>query len=260
MRVGRGSEKMIESMAAVIEHDLRVFFKYRFTLAGLISMNLADLLIMAVVFTNMVSFNYFRFLAPGIVAMGLFAAAFVIGREVNNETRRGYNQYLLSLPLRRSELVVGRMVAGGLRGLLYASPLLVLAMVILQFPTSTQLLLMLSAMYLLGMGVSGLAISLAVALRSFERFTTARSLLYLMLVFCSTVFYPLTALKQIVPAPLVVLAQWNPLSRVSDLIRGYLIGTPAVTAQGWYELLTFSGVFIFVGAGLYAIAIGRSVR
>jgi len=217
-------------------------------------------LIMAVVFTNMVSFNYFRFLAPGIVAMGLFAAAFVIGREVNNETRRGYNQYLLSLPLRRSELVIGRMIAGGLRGLIYASPLLVLAMAILQFPTSTQLILMLSAMYLLGMGVSGLAISLAVLLRSFERFTTARSLLYLMLVFCSTVFYPLTALKQIVPTPMVVLAQWNPLSRVSDLIRGYLLGTPAVTAQGWYELLTFSGVFIFVGAGLYAVAIERSVR
>ena len=64
---------MITSMTAVIEHDLRVFFKYRFTLAGLISMNLADLLIMGVVFTNMVSFNYFRFLAPGIVSMGLFA-------------------------------------------------------------------------------------------------------------------------------------------------------------------------------------------
>src|SRR5208283_2930315 len=242
-------------MAAVIEHDLRVFFKYRFTLAGLISMNLADLLIMAVVFTNMVSFNYFRFLAPGIVAMGLFAAAFVIGREVNNETRRGYNQYLLSLPLRRSELVIGRVIAGGLRGLLYASPLLVLAMVILQFPTSTQLVLMLSAMYLLGMGVSGLAISLEVALRSFERFTTARSLLYLMLVFCSTVFYPIAVLQQILPRSLMVLAQWNPLSRVSDIVRGYLIGTPVITLQSWAELLLFSAVLILSGAGMYAAAI-----
>jgi ABC-2 type transport system permease protein len=251
---------MIESMAAVIEHDFRVFFKYRFTLAGLISMNLADLLIMAVVFTRMVSFNYFQFLAPGIVAMGLFAAAFVIGREVNNETRRGYNQYLLSLPLRRSELVLGRMIAGGLRGILYATPLLLLAMVILKFPTPTQFALILFAMYLLSMGISGLAISLAVALRSFERFTTARSLLYLLLIFCSTVFYPLAVLQQILPGSLILLAQWNPLSRVSDLIRGYLMGTPPVTAQGWIELLAFSGVFILCGAGLYSAAIERSVR
>jgi ABC-type polysaccharide/polyol phosphate export permease len=251
---------MIESMAAVIEHDFRVFFKYRFTLAGLISMNLADLLIMAVVFTKMVSFNYFQFLSPGIVAMGVFAAAFVIGREVNNETRRGYNQYLLSLPLRRSELVLGRMIAGGLRGILYATPLLVLAMFILKFPTATEFALMLFAMYLLSMGISGLAISLAVALRSFERFTTARSLLYLLLVFCSTVFYPIIVLQQVLPGSLIQFAQWNPLSRVSDLIRGYLMGTPPVTPQSWVELVTFSGVFIVVGAGLYAAAIERSVR
>jgi ABC-2 type transport system permease protein len=251
---------VIHAIVAVIEHDLRVFFKYKFTLAGLISMNLADLLIMAVVYTRMVSFNYFQFLAPGVTATGLFAAAFVIGREVNMETRRGYNQYLLSLPLRRSELVLGRMTAGGLRGMIYAIPLLVLAMVILKFPTLPQFGFMLFAMYLLSMGISGLAISLAVALRSFERFTTARSLLYLLLIFCSTVFYPLAVLRQILPGSLILFAQLNPLSAVADLIRGYLIGTPPVTSQSWTELLSFSGVFIAAGAGLYRLAIERSVK
>jgi ABC-2 type transport system permease protein len=258
LRAALGSDPMIESVSAVIEHDLRVFFKYRFTLAGLISMNLADLLIMAVVFTKMVSFDYFRFLAPGIVAMGIFVAAFVIGREVNSETRRGYNQYLLSLPLRRLELVLGRMIAGGLRGLLYAIPLLVLCTFILKFPTAIEFVLVLFAMYLLSMGISGLSISLAVSLRSFERFTTARSLLYLLLIFCSTVFYPVGVLQQILPGSLILVAQWNPLSRVSDLIRGYLMGTPAVTLVSWIELLSFSGLFILVGAGLYAAAIERS--
>ena len=96
-----GDDSVLTGLKAIMEHDFRTFFKYRFFMAGLISMNLADLLIMAVVYTQMVSFNYFKFVAPGIVAVGLFAAAFVIGREVNNETRRGYNQYLLSLPVRR---------------------------------------------------------------------------------------------------------------------------------------------------------------
>ena len=250
---------MIKGMAAIIEHDFRVFFKYRWFLAGLISMNLADLLIMAVVFTKMVSFDYFRFLAPGIATMGLFAAAFVIGREVNNETRRGYNQYLLSLPIRRWQLVLGRMVAGGIRGVMYAVPLLVLAMIVLKFPSAVEIGLMLLAMYLLGMGISGLAISLAVALRSFERFTTARGLLYLLLVFCSTVFYPLTILQQILRGPLILFARTNPLSTVSDLLRGYLIGSPAVTLFSWLELLAFSGIFIISGAALYSLAIERSV-
>lgn len=250
---------MLTGMAAIIEHDFRTFFKYRWFLAGLISMNLADLLIMAVVYTRMVSFNYFRFLAPGIVAMGLFAAAFIIGREVNMETRRGYNLYLLSLPLTRMELVLGRMVAGGLRGLVYGTPLLVLAMFILKVPSAHEIGLILLAMYLLGMGISGLAISLAVMLRSFERFTTARSLLYLLLVFWSTVFYPLTVLQQIFKGPLILFAEANPLSAVSDLLRGYMMGTPPVTLFSWAELLVFSGVFILAGAGLYLFALERSV-
>jgi len=259
LKVEPGGEAKMHGIQAVIEHDLRVFFKYRFTLAGLISMNLADLLIMAVVYTRMVSFNYFQFLAPGVTATGLFAAAFVIGREVNMETRRRYNEYLLSLPLRRWELVLGRMTAGGLRGMIYAFPLLVLAVVILRFPTPTQFGLMLFAMYLLSMGISGLAISLAVSLRSFERFTTARSLLYLFLIFCSTVFYPLTVLRQILPSSLILFAQVNPLSTVSDLIRGYLIGLPPVTTHTWTELILFSVVFIVAGAALYRVVIERSV-
>jgi ABC-2 type transport system permease protein len=250
---------MLIGMKAIMEHDFRTFFKYRFFMAGLISMNLADLLIMAVVYTQMVSFNYFKFVSPGIVAVGLFAAAFVIGREVNNETRRGYNQYLLSLPVRRSELILGRMIAGGLRGLIYAIPLLVLAMLILTFPSVMQFGLIIVAMFLLGMGISGLAISLAVLLRSFERFTTARSLIYLLLIFCSTVFYPITVLQHLFGGSLAVFARANPLSAVSDLLRGYLMGTPPVTFSSWAELLVFSAVFNLAGAGLYALAIQRSV-
>lgn len=250
---------MLTGMAAVIEHDFRTFFKYRWFLAGLISMNLADLLIMAVVYTKMVSFNYFKFLAPGVVVVGLFAAAFVIGREVNMETRRGYNLYLLSLPLKRRDLVLGRMIAGGLRGMVYGIPLLLLAMLILTFPPVSQVSLILFAMYLLGMGISGLAIGLAVLLRSFERFTTARSLLYLLLIFWSTVFYPLSVLQQIYQGPLILLAEANPLSTVSDLLRGYLMGVPPVTMFSWTELLVFSGIFILAGGALYRIALERSV-
>jgi ABC-type polysaccharide/polyol phosphate export permease len=132
-------------------------------------------------------------------------------------------------------------------------------MLILKFPSVTQLGLIIFAMFLLGMGISGLAISLAVMLRSFERFTTARSLIYLLLIFCSTVFYPLAVLQQLFKGVLVVFAEANPLSTVSDLLRGYLMGTPPVTFFSWTELLVFSAIFIFAGAGLYSIAIERSV-
>ena len=83
-----GDDSVLTGLKAIMEHDFRTFFKYRFFMAGLISMNLADLLIMAVVYTQMVSFNYFKFVAPGIVAVGLFAAAFVIGRKKRVEVAK----------------------------------------------------------------------------------------------------------------------------------------------------------------------------
>jgi len=71
----------------LIEHDFRNFFRYKWWLAGLISMNLADLLIMAVVYNQMLSpeiaeqiKSYFSFFAPGVTVVGLFASAFMIGR------------------------------------------------------------------------------------------------------------------------------------------------------------------------------------
>ena len=94
-------------IGAILEHDLKNFVRYKWFLAGLISMNLTDLVVMASVFTRMVRVvDYFRFVAPGVTIVGLFAAAFVIGREINVETRRGFNEYLLSLPMDRWELVL----------------------------------------------------------------------------------------------------------------------------------------------------------
>ena len=44
----------MKAILHMIEHDFRNFFRYKWWLAGLISMNLADLLIMAVVYNKMV--------------------------------------------------------------------------------------------------------------------------------------------------------------------------------------------------------------
>ena len=76
----------------MLEHDFRNFFRYKWWLVGLISMNLADLFIMATVYNNMLNpsvkeqiKNYFDFFAPGLAVTGLFASAFMIGSEINVE-------------------------------------------------------------------------------------------------------------------------------------------------------------------------------
>jgi ABC-2 type transport system permease protein len=246
------------SFLALLEQDMRSFVRAKWFLAMLISMNLADLFIMAVVLSNMIPFDYFRFVAPGIAVVGLFAAAFVIGREVNWETRRGYNQYLLSLPIERWKLVLARVVAGGLRGVIYSMPLLITAMIFIGVPSPELLAAILLALFVVSMGISGLAISMAAILRSFEKFTTMRGFIYNALLFGSSVFYPLEILNTTPLAPIAQVGKLNPLSATTDLLRTYLGLTSGQPILMWADLLTFSAVFIGLGSFFYARAIQNS--
>jgi ABC-2 type transport system permease protein len=253
----------------LIEHDFRNFFRYKWWLAGLISMNLADLLIMAVVYNQMLSpeiaeqiKSYFSFFAPGVTVVGLFASAFMIGREINMEVRRQIHHYMLSLPITRLELALGRLLAGGLRGMMYMTPLLLTTFLIISFPSLPQLFIILGALFLLATGISGVSIAIAVSITSFEKFITARGLIYYVLFFCSSIFYPLSLIQTlgqegIMPQPLVVLAELNPLSNGADLIRAFLLGNPAFTFDMIRNLVVFSAIFVAAATIAYMKIIVR---
>ncbi len=253
----------------IIEHDFRNFFRYKWWLFGLISMNLADLFIMAIVYNKMVNpdlitqiRSYFSFFAPGVTVIGLFASAYMIGREVNMEVRRQIHHYMLSLPITRLELAVGRLLSGGLRGMVYMSPLLLTTFIFLRFPSLSQFFVILGALFLLAIGISGLSIATAASTTSLEKFVTARGLVYYLLFFCSSIFYPMSLILElgregVMPQPIVVLAEFNPLSSGADLIRSFLIGTPEFTFNLIRNLIIFSSIFTTVAMFAYVKMIER---
>lgn len=255
----------------MLEHDFRNFFRYKWWLVGLVSMNLADLFIMAIVYDNMLDESiksqigsYFNFFAPGLVVTGLFASAFMIGREINMERRREVHHYMLSLPMTRFELAMGRVLSGGLRGMFYMSPLLATCFLFLGLPSIGQFLLILLVLFFLATGISGLSIAIAVSTSSLEKFITARGLVYYTLFFCSSVFYPLSIIQDLgatgkFPSFLVTLAEVNPLSNASDMIRSFLLNSSAFSFS-WnmvIDVVVFSGIFTFCAAFAYMKIIER---
>jgi len=256
----------LKGVLYILEHDFRNFFRYKWWLVGLISMNLADLFIMAIVYNRMLNpkvleqiRSYFSFFAPGLTVTGLFASAFMIGREINMERRREIHQYMLSLPMTRLELAVGRVLSGGLRGIVYMSPLLLTCFVFLRFPTVEQFLIILAVLFFLAIGISGLSIAIAVSTSSLEKFITARGLVYYTLFFCSSVFYPISLIQKLgeegkFPMALVTLAEVNPLSSASDVIRSFLLDNPSFSLNMVLNVLVFSSIFT-VGAALAYIEI-----
>jgi ABC-2 type transport system permease protein len=261
---------MIKAIINILEHDLRNFFRYKWWLVGLVSMNLADLFIMAIVYNFMISSaviaqydTYFRFFAPGLAVTGLFASAFMIGREINMERRREVHHYMLSLPMTRMELAIGRVLSGGIRGMIYMSPLLLTCFIFLGFPTVWELLVIIFVLFLLALGISGLSIAIAVSTASLEKFITARGLVYYTLFFCSSVFYPLSLIQQLgaegkFPAPLVTLAEINPLSSAADMIRSFLLpDSPAFSYTSIINVVVFSAIFTLSAAFAYIKIIER---
>jgi len=261
----------MKGVVYLLEHDFRNFFRYKWWLVGLISMNLADLFIMAIVYNRMLDpklenqiQGYFKFFAPGLAVTGLFASAFMIGREINMERRREVHHYMLSLPMTRLELAIGRVLSGGLRGMLYMSPLLLTCFISLGFPNVWQFFLILAVLFLLAVGISGLSIAIAVSTSSLEKFITARGLVYYTLFFCSSVFYPLSLIQQLgrdgkFPMVLVTLAEVNPLSTASDMIRSFLIGPPfEFSFMSLVSVLIFSAIFTLGAAFAYMKIIERT--
>jgi ABC-2 type transport system permease protein len=251
----------MKGIIRMVEHDFRNFFRYKWWLVGLISMNLADLFVSALVYNTImksqvsssIGGSYFNFFAPGLAVTGLFASAFMIGREINMERRREVHHYMLSLPMTRFELAMGRVLSGGLRGMMYMSPLLLTCFIFVGFPTIWQLLLILAVLFLLAVGISGLSISIAVSTSSLEKFITARGAVYYVLFFCSTVFYPLTVIQN-AGAGLATLAEINPLSGASDMIRSILLPSAPAFSFSYLSILyvaAFSAIFTFTAVFAY---------
>ncbi|HWQ17557.1 MAG TPA: ABC transporter permease [Sulfolobales archaeon] len=219
----------VRGIQIVVMRDLDRFWKYKWWLAGLITMNLTDLFIFALIFNGIVNRayidNYLLFIAPGITAIATFASAFSIGREVGVEVRRGYTQYLLSLPLTRFQLSIGRILGGALRGLIYQIPFIALLLILYwSIPSVEKLLIMIATSVMLTISMSSLSITISTAVRSFDLQATMRSFTYFVLFFFSNVFYPDALIRKYFPEILYIMISNNPVSIATSIYR-WIFGT-----------------------------------
>ncbi|MEM0365640.1 MAG: ABC transporter permease [Acidilobaceae archaeon] len=239
--------------------DLQRFWKYKWWLAGLVAMNLADLFIFALIFRGIVRRDivpdYFFFLAPGIASISAFAAAFTIGREVMMELRRAFHHYLLSLPFSRLELVAGRVVSGIVRGFIYQIPFIILLIVIAKTPSFLDLLIVVSTTIMVTASMSSLSIAISTLVKSLEFQATIRSLVYFIIFFMSNVFYPESIIRLRFPEIIYIMVVNNPISIATTIYRD--IFTPHVIHETYSievliaKLAIWTAILVATGSILY---------
>ena len=242
----------------VIERDVRLFFQYKFLIIMRAIWFVSQIAFFGLIASQMINVSavadYFRYYVGGLSVMTLYSAAIFIGFDIYEEAEHGVFEYLLSLPVSRRQLVLGRSIGGGLRSFIYVGPLIAISLFVIGSLNPIAFLISLFALFLFSFGVAGMSITLAVMIKSSDRFDILMGVLDALIVRLSTAMYPL-AIVQVANPAYGGAASFNPVSFASDLFRWgtgldkiITIDNPLLPLLG---IVAFFGFFTLFGVVIY---------
>ncbi|MFP3308692.1 MAG: ABC transporter permease [Nitrososphaeria archaeon] len=198
--------------------------------------------------------DYFSFLAAGMLSFIVLFMSMNSGMSLIWDRRLGVLNKLLTTPVPRSNLVIGKSVASVIKSLAQASVVLLVAVLLgMRFRAGLSALDFLGtclALSLLSMGLSSLFLLLALRSTSWESQMMIMNLVNMPLLFTSNSFYPL----QMMPWWLRDVAVFNPITYSNEAIRGLLLGVPGVNL---YLDFAYLAAFAALFTGLLALMARR---
>jgi ABC-type polysaccharide/polyol phosphate export permease len=237
---------------ALARNDFSYFFRTKWLMAVLLSLNLSDMLVVALVYKRMMTFDYFAYFVPAVIVMGLFAASLDTGRRIWLALRENVIQYELSLPVSTHGVVIAYLLAGGAAALVYASSLMAIALVVLPANAIWTAVILLPFLFVLAMGLAGIAATLAaVASTHGEFFFAFQNIVQVTLLTLSTVYYPLEVVQNYLPSFLVTVVSVNPLSLAAEALRQYAFAGIPIELGFLVNILLASIPFAVIGAVAY---------
>jgi len=197
---------------------------------------------------------YLAYLAPGILAQSALFVAIFYGIQIIWERDAGVLAKLLVTPTPQVALVTGKAFAAGVRALVQALVVLVVAALLGVGLTANpaKLLAMAVAIVLGSAFFCCLSITIAGLVQSRDRLMGIGQAITMPLFFGSNALYPV----DLMPGWLKVINQVNPLGYEVDALRGLLIDTPAQLGVDFAVLVLAAAFMIGVASAL----LGRLAR
>jgi ABC-2 type transport system permease protein len=191
-------------------------------------------------------YSYLQFLTPGVLAQSVIFVAIFYGFNMVMDRDMGLLHKLLSTPIPRYSIVLGKTLSAGVRSVIQALVVFILAVIIRVqlILTPFSIIGVIIIIILTGMCFSGLSIFLASFFKTRERIMGIGQAIMMPLFFASSAIYPV----DIMPTWLQVIAHINPLSYIVDAMRALL-----VTAD-YSHLTTDFGITALATAVLVTLA------
>ncbi|GAB1331281.1 ABC transporter permease [Streptomyces sennicomposti] len=197
---------------------------------------------------------YIDFMAPGIIAQSAMFIAIFYGIQIIWERDAGVLNKLLVTPTPRSALVTGKAFAAGVKSLIQALVVIVIAALLGVALTWNPLrLLGVAAAVILGSAFfSCLSMTIAGIVLSRDRLMGIGQAITMPLFFGSNALYPVA----VMPGWLQAVSKANPLSYQVDALRALLLGTPGHLGADFAVLVLAAAAGIAAASAL----LGRLAR
>ncbi len=164
--------------------------------------------------------DYLFFYAIGLMVITVYDSGADVGRHFVEHAHEGELPYFLSLPVSRKGFLASQTLYGVANTMLKVLPPLIGVLAFMGRLTVLGVIFSLLALFLLGLGISGIMISMSfIAFRSVDIYSAVLAGLSALLVRFSTVFYPLILMPNFY-SPVSLL---SPLTYGADLTR-WLVG------------------------------------
>jgi ABC-2 type transport system permease protein len=196
--------------------------------------------------------DYFSFVATGMVSVIVVFS----GMSIAWDRRLGFLNKLLVAPIRRSSIVLGKVLAASVRALVQATMVLLMGLALgMRLSPASPLLVAgaVASIFLLAVSLSSLVIAVTLRLKSWEYHMAVANLLNLPLMFTSTALYPQT----LMPDWMRPLATLNPLTHTIELLRSALLYGNSVDLAAYQFHLAYLSAFALLAAGLGSYAANR---
>ena len=192
--------------------------------------------------------DYFSYMAVGMLTFVILFTSMFSGMSIVWDRRFGFLDKVLSTPVSRGAIVMGKVFSAVVRSLIQAAIVLVLA-VLLGMDTGSITAAGVAgtflALFLLTTGLSTFFLMLALRSNDWQTQQAIMNLLNLPLLFGSNALFPITAM----PYWLQDFVRVNPISYTTDIGRQLLLGAPGFAPLGFdfLFLIGFSVLFSTIG-------------
>ncbi len=194
--------------------------------------------------------NYFQFLGPGVVCMGILFTGVFAGIQVIWDRQFGFLKETLVAPITRFEIMLGKTLGGATVALIQGIFVLILSMLI-GFKVEHLLMIpvALIAMFLVALFFTALGISIASVLQDMQGFQLIMNFVVQPTFFLSGALFPLAGVVSF----LSIISSFDPLAYGVDAVRGSLTGvTHFGLVTDFAVLVIISSLILALGSYLFS--------